>query len=68
MRGTIQHGLKPDPGYGEIEGIESPPFILTTHPIRMPIGGIPPLNSKPDQGLYKGSIGQEAALGIGTYV
>jgi len=66
--GTIQHGLEPDPRYGEIKGIESPPSILTTHPIRMPIRGILPLNSEPDQGLFKGSIGQEAALGIGTYV
>ncbi len=64
--GTIQHGSKLDPGYGEIEG--TPPSILTTHPIRMLIGGTPPLNPEPGQGLFKGSIGQEAALDTRTYV
>jgi len=64
--GTIQHGSKPDQGYGEIEG--TPPSTLTTHPIQMPIGSTPPLNSEPGQGFYKGSIDQEATLEIGTYV
>ncbi len=66
--GTIRHGLEPDPGYGGIEGTKAPPSIFTIHPIRMPIGSIPPLNSEQDQGLYKGSIGRKAALEIGTYV
>ncbi len=66
--GTIQHGSVLDPGCGGIKGLESPPPTPTTHPILMPTGGIPPLNPEPNQGLYKGSIGQEAALGLGTYV
>ncbi|CAM6066215.1 unnamed protein product [Sphagnum tenellum] len=66
--GTTQHDSEPDPGYVEKEGIESSPPIPTTYPNLMPNGGTPPHNSKPDQGHYKGSIGREAALGLGTYV
>jgi hypothetical protein len=64
---TAQRDSRLNPGCVEIEG-SSPPSILTTHPILMLIGGIFPHNSEPDQGLYKGSIGQEVALRLGTYV
>ncbi|CAM6019479.1 unnamed protein product [Sphagnum balticum] len=54
---TVHHGSAPNPRCGGIEGLESPPPTPTSHPILMPTGGIPPLNPKPDQGIYKGSIG-----------
>jgi hypothetical protein len=66
--GTAQHDSGSDPGGVEIGGTESSPSILANHPISMPIGGILPHSSEPEQGLYKGSIGQEAALRLGTYV
>jgi hypothetical protein len=65
---TVQHDSRPDPGDIETKGTKLPPSTLATHPIPMPIGGISPHNSGPDQGLYKGLIGQEAALRLGTYV
>jgi hypothetical protein len=65
--GITQLGPKPDPRYGELVG--APQSILTAHSTRMPIRGTPPsIYLEPAQGLYKGSIGQEAALEIGTNV
>jgi hypothetical protein len=64
----VQHDSGSDPGDVKTEGTKLPPSILATHPIPMPIGGTLPHSSEPDQGLYKGSIGQEVALRLGTYV
>jgi hypothetical protein len=66
--GTVHHGSAPDPGWRGIEGLRSPPPTPTTHQISMPTRGIPSAYLESDQGLYKGSIGQEAALGLGTDV
>ncbi|CAK9274809.1 unnamed protein product [Sphagnum jensenii] len=61
-RGTSQFGPEPDLGYGELIGV--PQSTFTALSTRMLIGGTPPpsIYSEPAQGLYKGSIGQEAAL------
>ncbi len=66
--GTVHHDVASGPGGRGTEGLGSPPSTPTTWPSLMPDGGIPSLYPEPVQGLFKGSIGQEAALEIGTDV
>jgi hypothetical protein len=66
--GTFQLGLVPDPEYGGVEELGPPPPTPATHPSWMPTKGTPSIISEPDQSFCKGSIGQEAALGLGTHV
>jgi hypothetical protein len=65
--GTSQLGPEPDRGFGELIGVPQPTFTALS--ARRLIEGTPPSTcSEPAQGLYKGSIGQEAALVTGTNV
>lgn len=65
--GISQLGSEPDRGFGEPIG--APQSALTASSTRMLFGGTPPsIYSEPAQGLYKGSFGQETALGTGTNV
>jgi hypothetical protein len=65
--GTSQLGPESDRGFGELIGV--PQSTFTASSTQMLIGGTPPsIYSEPAQGLYKESIGQEAALGTGTNV
>jgi hypothetical protein len=65
--GTSQLGPEPDRGFGELIG--APQSTFTAPSTRMLIEGTPPsIYPEPAQGLYMGSIGQEAALATGTNV
>ncbi len=66
--GTVRHEAAPGLGGRGTEELGSPPSTPTTWPSLMSDGGIPSFYSEPVQGLFKGSIGQEAALEIGTDV
>jgi hypothetical protein len=65
---TVQLGPVPDPEHGGVEEVGPLPPTPATHPSWMPTEGTPSIISESNQSFCKGSIGQVAALELGTHV